>query len=148
MRPVARLFAGVVLVAMAGCASHHDDPGPAAPPDAAPVATGPFTVSVTNSSQGIATSDPPGISCGSCENDPLIPCPLPDRTQPATECSHIFATGTAVRLALTAQEVYFADACTYSTPVTAPPAGGAPDACAFVVAQDVTVTIRGEEAFR
>lgn len=144
MRAISRLC--MVLVAMVGCASHHDAPGPAPAPDAPPVATGPFTVNVTKNAQGIVVSEPAGIRCGSCANDPHITCPLPDPTQPATECSHAFDTGTSVTLTITAQELYAGAFCMFSTP--AAPGAGSNGPCTFMVTQDMDVNITGVEAFQ
>jgi hypothetical protein len=136
----------LALIAMVGCSSHHDAPGPAPAPDAAPAATGPFTVNVTKTGHGIVVSDPPGIMCGSCD-DPHVTCPLPDPTQPATECSHAFDAGTSVNLIIIAQELYGTYSCMYS-PAAASPGAGSDGPCTFTVSQDMDVNITGVEAFQ
>jgi hypothetical protein len=120
-----RLHLGLALLGLVGCESD----------------TGPFTVTVKGSFIGIAVSDPPGIQCGSCADDPHIPCPPPGHF---TACSASFAIGTTVNLFITAQSVYSGAGCTSDPMVPVVPSAG----CMFMVTQDTTVTLGGAEAFR
>ena len=103
---------------------------------------GPFTVTIAHPVAGVIISDPPGMMCGTCD-DQLISCPLPDRSQPGTVCSYSFAEGTTVSLQVVAQEVYADVFCSLT-----PKQGTDPIPCTFVVTRDTTVTIEASEAFR
>ena len=143
MRAISRSCIALALIAMVGCSSHHDTPQPAAMPDAAasdaaPVATGPVTLTVVMNSRGVATSNPPGISCGKCSDAGSgVPCPLPDPNQAATDCSHTFDAGTTVSFGILGQESYDGAFC--QSPANAGPIMP----CTFVVTQDMTVSITG-----
>lgn len=138
-----RFGLGLILITLISCSSQAD-------PDAAQ--TGPFTVTVVMNSVGVAGSNPSGILCGDCSHAGSggggVPCPLPDPTQVATECSHAFDAGTKVSLGIGGQQVYTEEFCTYDPPSAAPPDAGAHAPCTFVVTQNMTVGLYGTGAFR
>jgi hypothetical protein len=135
---------GLALIAMAGCASSHDEPAP----DASPVAPGQFMVTIGSGPlpvQGLVISEPAGIACGQCEqgeNEP--PCPLPAPTLHGTDCKHAFDAGTQLRIVLAGTSLYAGAVCVYTpkSVVSSPT-----DSCSFEVTQDTTVIIMGAEAF-
>ena len=104
-----------------------------------PDAGGP-TLTVLLHAQGIATSEPPGISCGSCPAS-LGSAVCPDPT-PHTACSFTFETGQVVQLGLNGQELYFSISCS---------TGSGSDVqtfpnCTFTIDGPLTITITGSEA--
>lgn len=122
MQWTSRLWVGLVLVA--GCTD-----------------SGPFTVTVHT--PALVTSDPPGISCGRCEDlTNMGGCP----PEPfGGVCSYEFPAGTKLKLYMNDIGIYAGYSCT-----TDPSSDGTfgPNSCSFTVTQDTTVQFQGAEAFR
>jgi hypothetical protein len=120
---------GLALIVIAGCLDSQ---------------SGPFTVTVTGAA--LVTSDPPGLSCGRCEDlTNMGGCP----PEPyGAVCSYEFPAGTRLRLFMNLIGIYFTYSCTYDPSSAAESVTSGPDSCSFVVDQDTTVHVGGAEAFR
>jgi hypothetical protein len=113
-------LAMVAIVWMLGCGN-----------DSAPVVdavfSGPAQVILNKQVQGLVTSTPAGIDCGSCAE-----AGCGSDTVAHTQCGAEFDIGTSLSLSLTEEQIYDGVFCS--------------PACGFVVQHSVTVTITGDEA--